>query len=235
MEPDRWQRIEEMFFAALELDAAGRAGLLAPASDADPELAGEVAAMLAAHDSNESPGIERFLLGDPPEPRPGPRIGTQVGAYRLVELIGRGGMGEVYLAERADGEFRQRVAVKLLRAGLDSAQAVARFRAERAILARLEHPNIARLLDGGVTEEGLPFLAMELVSGEPLTDFCETKNLSIEDRLRLFVEACRDVDFAHRSLVVHRDLKPSNILVTARGEVKLLDFGIAKLLEEGAA
>ena len=235
MEPDRWQQIEELFFAALEQDAAGRAGLLAQASDADPELAREVAAMLAAHEGNESPDVERFLLGDPPEPRPGTRLGSQVGAYRLVELIGRGGMGEVYLAERADGEFQQRVAVKLLRAGFDNAQAIARFRAERGILARLEHPNIARLLDGGVTEEGLPFLAMEYIQGEPITHFCEARKLSIEDRLRLFVDACRAVDFAHRNLVVHRDLKPSNILVTGRGEVKLLDFGIAKLLEEDAA
>jgi tetratricopeptide (TPR) repeat protein/tRNA A-37 threonylcarbamoyl transferase component Bud32 len=239
MEPDRWQRLEEMFFAGLELDAAGRAELLARADGADPELAREVAAMLAAHDSGEGQGIERFLLADPPEARPGVclnvRLGIQVGAYRLVELIGRGGMGEVYLAERADGEFQQRVAVKLLRAGLDSAQAIARFRAEREILARLEHPHIARLLDGGVTEEGLPFLAMEFVRGEPITHYCETKNLSIEERLRLFTDVCRAVDFAHRNLVVHRDLKPSNILVTERGEVKLLDFGIAKLLEEGAA
>lgn len=235
MEPDRWQRLEEIFFAGLDLDTAGRAELLARAAGDDPDLAREVAAMLAAHDSNESPGIERFLLTDPPEPRPGSRIGNQVGAWRLAELIGRGGMGEVYLAERADGEFRQTVAVKLLRAGLDSAQAVLRFRAEREILARLEHPNIARLLDGGVTEEGLPFLAMEFVRGEPITWFCEEKNLSIEDRLRLFLDVCRAVHFAHRSLVVHRDLKPSNILVTERGEVKLLDFGIAKLLEEGPA
>lgn len=239
MEPERWQRLEELFFAGLELDAAGRAGLLARADGEDPELAREVAAMLAAHDSGEGQGIERFLLVDPPETRPGvhlnTRLGTQVGAYRLVELIGRGGMGEVYLAERADGEFQQRVAVKLLRAGLDSAQAIARFRAEREILARLEHPHIARLLDGGVTEEGLPFLAMEFVQGEPITHFCEAKKLSIEERLRLFVDVCRAIDFAHRSLVVHRDLKPSNILVTERGEVKLLDFGIAKLLEEGAA
>lgn len=235
MEPERWQRLEELFFAGLELDAAGRAGLLAQADGEDPELAREVAAMLAAHDSGEGQGIERLLLADPPEARPGARLGTQVGAYRLIELIGRGGMGEVYLAERADGEFQQRVAVKLLRAGLDSSQAIARFRAEREILARLEHPHIARLLDGGVTEEGLPFLAMEFVRGEPITHFCEAKKLSIEDRLRLFVDVCRATDFAHRSLVVHRDLKPSNILVTERGEVKLLDFGIAKLLEEGAA
>lgn len=235
MEPDRWQRIEDLFFAALELDAVERAALLARENDAGPEIVREVAAMLAAHDLNESPDIERFLLGDSPEPRAATRAGAQVGAYRLIEMIGRGGMGEVYLAERADGEFQQTVAVKLLRSGFENAQAVARFRAERGILARLEHPGIARLLDGGVTEEGFPFLAMEFVRGEPITRFCEEKNLSIEDRLRLFVHVCRAVDFAHRSLVVHRDLKPSNILVAGRGEVKLLDFGIAKLLEEGAA
>ena len=235
MEPDRWQRIEEAFFAGLDLDAAGRAELLAGVHGADPELAREVAAMLAAHDlgdDQDGQGIERLLLGDA---GPASRTGAQVGSYRLTELIGRGGMGEVYLAERSDGEFQQRVAVKLLRAGFDNPQAIARFRAERAILARLEHPHIARLLDGGVTEEGLPFLAMEHVRGEAIDQYCGTQDLSIEARLRLFVDVCRAVDFAHRSLVVHRDLKPSNILVTERGEVKLLDFGIAKILEEGAA
>jgi serine/threonine-protein kinase len=231
MDPDRWQRLEEMFFTALDLDAAGRAELLAAANGTDTELAREVAAMLAAHDLGEDHGIERLLAAGPS----GSRIGTQAGAYRLVALIGRGGMGEVYLAERADGQFQQTVAVKLLRAGFDNARAVARFRAEREILARLEHPHIARLLDGGVTEDGLPFLAMEYVRGEPIDHFCRARDLSLEERLRLFVDVCRAVDFAHRSLIVHRDLKPSNILVTERGEAKLLDFGIAKLLAEGAA
>lgn len=238
MEPDRWRRIEELFFAALDLDAPARGELLA--EETDPEVAREVAAMLAAHESEE-PGIERFLLADQlagplPEAqtdRPGSRIGSQVGAYRLVELIGRGGMGEVYLAERADGQFAQRVAVKLLRAGFDTSQAVARFRAEREILARLEHPHIARLLDGGVTAEGLPFLAMEHVRGEPIDHVCGA--LPVDARLRLFLDVCRAVHFAHRNLVVHRDLKPSNILVTEGGEVKLLDFGVAKLLEGGPA
>jgi eukaryotic-like serine/threonine-protein kinase len=242
MEPDRWRRVEEMFFAGLELDAAGRAELLAGADGEDPELAREVAAMLSAHHAGEGQGIERFLLAgedvrepaDPSEAGSPTRVGAQVGAYRLVELIGRGGMGEVYLAERADGEFQQVVAIKLLRAGFDNARAVARFRAEREILARLEHPHIARLLDGGVTGEGLPFLAMESVRGELITRFCGARKLPIEDRLRLFLDICRAVHFAHRSLVVHRDLKPSNILVSERGEVKLLDFGIAKLLEEEA-
>lgn len=242
MDPDRWQRIEELFFAALDLDAAARGELLSGASHADPEVAREVTAMLAAHECGEAGeewGIERFLLADPlADPkmdRPGSRIGSQVGVYRLVELIGRGGMGEVYLAERADGQFEQRVAVKLLRAGFDSSQAVARFRAEREILARLEHPHIARLLDGGVTTEGLPFLAMEYVWGEPIDRFCAARDLPVEARLRLFLDVCRPVHFAHRNLVVHRDLKPSNILVTESGEVKLLDFGVAKLLEEGPA
>jgi tetratricopeptide (TPR) repeat protein len=239
MDPERWQRIEDLFFAALELDGMARGELLARADEADPEVAREVVAMLAAHESeeDEAGGIERFLLAeplsDPRMDRPGSRIGSQVGVYRLVELIGRGGMGEVYLAERADGQFEQRVAVKLLRAGFDSSQAVARFRAEREILARLEHPHIARLLDGGVTAEGLPFLAMEYVRGEPIDRFCAARELPVEARLRLFLDVCRTVHFAHRNLVVHRDLKPSNILVTESGEVKLLDFGVAKLLEEG--
>jgi serine/threonine-protein kinase len=232
VEPERWQQIGDAFFAGLDLDAAGRAEMLAGLHCADAELAREVAAMLAAHDRGDDPddpGIEHALLGGSGSSR----IGARVGTYRLTALIGRGGMGEVYLAERSDGEFEQTVAIKRLRLGFDSPQAIARFRAERAILARLEHPHIARLLDGGVTEEGLPFLTMEYVRGEAIDQFCEERDLSIEERLRLFVHVCRAIDFAHRNLVVHRDLKPSNILVTGDGEVKLLDFGIAKLLEEG--
>jgi serine/threonine-protein kinase len=242
MEPERWRRIEELFFAALESDAAGRAALMAAARSADPAVAREAEAMLAAHElghgGGDGEGIEGFLLAArplaapsaPASPSAGPRAGLRLGAYRLIERIGQGGMGEVYLAERADGEFEQRVAVKLLRAGFEGPEGIARFRAERGILARLEHAHIARLLDGGVTPEGLPFLVMEHVRGEPITRYCDARNLTVEARLRLFVDVCRAVHFAHRSLVVHRDLKPSNILVTDEGEVKLLDFGIAKLI-----
>nr|MBA2670026.1 serine/threonine protein kinase [Gemmatimonadota bacterium] len=154
----------------------------------------------------------------------------RIGPYRILHEAGHGGMGAVYLAERADDQFRQRVALKLVRGGLHSEYLVRRFREERQILASLDHPNIARLLDGGVTAEGLPFFAMEFVEGTPIDRFSDEKQLSVEQRLELFLKVCGAVQYAHRNLVVHRDLKPSNILVTHEGEPKLLDFGIAKLL-----
>ncbi len=157
------------------------------------------------------------------------RIGSTVGPWRLVSVLGRGGMGEVYRAERADGEFEQRVALKLLRPGAASESLRRRFLQERQVLARLEHPNIARLLDGG-TDDGRPYFVLELVEGEPIDEYCRDRRISIEDRVRLVIVCCDAVASAHRRLVVHRDLKPSNILVTADGDVKLLDFGIAKLL-----
>jgi eukaryotic-like serine/threonine-protein kinase len=158
--------------------------------------------------------------------------GETVGRYRLIEPLGRGGMGVVYLAERADGRFEQQVAVKLVKRGMDSVETLRRFARERRILARLQHPGIARLLDGGETRDGRPYFVMERVEGEKITDYCQARGLALEDRLRLFAACCDAVDAAHRALVVHRDLKPSNILVTADGQVKLLDFGIAKLLAE---
>lgn len=159
------------------------------------------------------------------------RIGSRLGAYRLIELIGRGGMGEVYQAERADDQYLARVAIKLVRVDHDAKQVAWRFRSERQILAALEHPNIARLIDGGESEEGVPYLVMELVSGQPIDAYCEERGLSVTARVRLFLQVCAAVSFAHQRLVVHRDLKPGNIMVTASGAVKLLDFGIAKLLE----
>jgi eukaryotic-like serine/threonine-protein kinase len=156
--------------------------------------------------------------------------GDTVGAYHLIERLGRGGMGEVYLGERVDGRFEQKVAVKLLKRGMDSGEMLRRFARERRILARLEHPGIARLLDGGETAEGRPYFVMERVEGEKITDHCRARGLTLEERLSLMAACCDAVDAAHRSLVVHRDLKPSNILVTSGGFVKLLDFGIAKLL-----
>jgi serine/threonine protein kinase/Tfp pilus assembly protein PilF len=158
--------------------------------------------------------------------------GETVGVYRLIEPLGRGGMGEVYLGERADGRFEQKVAVKLVKRGMDSVEILRRFARERRILARLEHPSIARLLDGGETPDGRPYFVMERVEGVTITDYCRTHDVPLEDRLRLFASCCDAADAAHRALVVHRDLKPSNILVTPEGRVKLLDFGIAKLLEE---
>ena len=161
-----------------------------------------------------------------------PLEGTRVGPFQLVSLLGKGGMGEVWLGRRDGADFEQKVAVKLLRHGSDATALARRFRLERQILARLAHPRIARLVDGGVTEQGQPWLAMELVDGLPITEHCSARELGVEQRLDLFLQVCDAVQFAHRNLVVHRDLKPRNILVSPGGEVKLLDFGIAKLLED---
>jgi tetratricopeptide (TPR) repeat protein len=188
---------------------------------------------LVAEDFLESP-VEHFaapFLADPEADQTVADLrGTLIGRYRLLEEIGRGGMGAVWLAERADGQFEQRVALKLIKRGMDSDEILARFLRERQILARLEHPDIARLLDGGVSADGRPYFVMEYVAGVPITRYCDERQLSIEARLTLFAAACRAVQYAHRNLVVHRDLKPSNVLVTEGGEIKLLDFGVAKLL-----
>jgi eukaryotic-like serine/threonine-protein kinase len=190
-----------------------------------------LAGLADVHRRPSLPGLEESP-GRAEEERIAGLRGEAVGVYRLIEPLGRGGMGEVYLAERADGRFEQKVAVKLIKRGMDSVEILRRFARERRILARLEHPGIARLLDGGETPDGRPYFVMERVEGEPITDYCRARGVPLEDRLRLFALCCDAVDAAHRGLVVHRDLKPSNILVTPDGQVKLLDFGIAKLLGE---
>src|SRR5262249_12413626 len=157
-----------------------------------------------------------------------------IGRYRIVRLIGRGGMGAVYLAERADREFEQQVALKMVIEGALSNRFVARLRVERQILANLNHPNIARLLDGGTTADGTPYLAMEYVDGVRIDHYCKDRQLTIEQRLRLFQQVCAAVQYAHQHLVVHRDIKPTNILVTEQGVPKLLDFGIAKLVDSNS-
>jgi len=229
LDPDRWRRLEEHFVSALDLGPAERAAHLARLAASDAALADEVLAMLQADAQPLS--VEGGLLA--PEP-PGSLAGQRVGPYRVLEPIGRGGMGEVYLAER-DDQYRQRVALKVVRTGLGGAELRSRFRVERQVLARLGHPGIARILDGGVTEDGRDYLVMEHIQGVPVTEWCDARQLAIDARLRLFLTACEAVGFAHRNLVVHRDLKPSNILVTEAGELKLLDFGIAKLLEPDPA
>src|SRR5512136_817544 len=161
--------------------------------------------------------------------RSGPAVERRIGAYRVLRELGHGGMGTVYLAARADDQYQKRVAVKVIR-GLDSAEVVRHFRRERQILAGLDHPNIARLFDGGTTDDDLPYFVMEYVEGEPIDRFCDQHKLSIQERLKLFQGVCAAVQYAHGNLVVHRDLKPGNILVTAEGVPKLLDFGIAKLI-----
>ena len=243
MTPEQWHHVEALFEAALERPREGRADWLAAACE-DAALRDEVLAMLGASERDgpflEAPvGVAAAALvadvvadAEPDEDD----LGRRVGPYRLVEVLGHGGMGAVYLAERADGQFEQRVAVKLLRRDIHTEAFRGRFLAERQILASLDHPHIARLLDGGVTENGRPYYAMEHVAGRPLTRYCDEERLSVRDRLRLFTTVGRAVAYAHQNLVVHRDLKPSNILVSedAEGEpqVKLLDFGIAKLLGE---
>lgn len=232
----RWRRLDEIFAAALDLASADRPGFLERVCGGDPEIRSAVEALLldadtaddalrGAHDALVEAARQAFY--EPAEDLP---PGRRVGAYRIVRMLGRGGMGSVYLADRVDGAFEQQVALKVLRRGLDTDDLLARFRVERQILASLEHSNIARLLDGGSIGDGRPYLVMEHVEGEPLDVYCDRRRLTVEERLRLFRVVCEAVSHAHRNLVVHRDLKPSNVLVTDEGNPKLLDFGIAKLL-----
>ncbi|MEO0557957.1 MAG: serine/threonine-protein kinase [Bacteroidota bacterium] len=236
MTPDRWQAIESIFDEAADLASADRSAFLdaacrQPDGAPDVGLREEVERLLAL-----DAGAETFfgqLREDLGPTAASPRPVPEAGPWRLVERVGEGGMGEVWRAERSDGSYAQTAAVKLVRPGL-GADLLARFRAERHVLARLSHPSIARLLDGGTASDGRPYLALEYVDGEPITAYADRRRLSINERLELFQDVCAAVAAAHRQLVVHRDLKPSNVLVTDRGEVKLLDFGIAKLLDEDA-
>lgn len=231
MPTERLYRVLEILDEVLELPTAGRGECLDRLCGDDAALRAEVEALLDGDGAEEQP---QGALAAPAFDihSADPEIGRKIGPYRLVELLDRGGMGAVYLAERDDIE--QRVALKLIRRGLDTDRdLVRRFHKERQILARLEHPHIARFLTGGTTEDNLPFFAMELVQGQPIDSYCKEHELSIEQKLRLFCKVCSAVHFAHRNLVIHRDLKPSNLLITADGEPKLLDFGIAKLLDEG--
>lgn len=232
----------ELFGRALEQPLSSRAEYLRQAGAADPVSCREVESLLAASDRAKPFPTEleadrvAALLGVDGGETADTGAGRRIGPYRVISELGRGGMGVVYLAERADGAYDQEVALKVLPAATATKALRARFLLERRILARLEHPGIARILDGGLTDDGEPYFALERVKGRPLTAWCDVRRLSIRERLRLFVSVCEVVQFAHSRLVVHRDLKPSNILVTDDGDLKLLDFGIAKLLadEEGA-
>ena len=235
MDVARWTQIQTLFDAALERDPDERDPFLQAACADDPDLLAEVRSLLAA-DAEAHPLLDSLALDAialPADLLPTgilPAEGERVGPYRIVRPLGRGGMGAVFLAKRADGQFEQQVALKLIRGGAASTQIVRRFQSERQILARLQHPHIARLLDGGLTENGQPYFAMEYVDGIPLDRYCDAHDASVDERIRLLRAVCDAVQYAHRRLVVHRDLKPSNLLVTDDGTVKLLDFGIAKML-----
>ena len=227
-----WHQLEAVFYAALEMRPEDRPRFLDEACGSDAELRRQAEALLAA--ITKTTGFLERPIAVAAESFEAPSVaaGQRLGAYQILRSIGSGGMGDVYLASRADDSYEQKVAIKVARAPFAvDASLLARFRSERQILADLGHPNIAKLLDGGITPNGLPFLVMEHVDGVPIDVFCENKELNIVERLKIFCAVCHAVEFAHKHLVVHRDIKPSNILVSADGVPKLLDFGIAKLLE----
>src|ERR1700676_378826 len=263
MTPDNWNRAKELFGAALELDSSQRAAFLAQ-NCREESLRQQVEKLLINYQEAGSFLDDPVLNPRIPAPNglaetrtekssspiqqsaellatatsaeaEDPMVGRQLGAYKLVRRVGQGGMAAVFLAVRADDEYRKQVAVKLVQPGLDSRDLLNRFRNERQTLAGLDHPNIVKLLDGGSTSEGLPFLVMDYVEGSPIDEYCDQHKLSVDDRLHLFGKVCEAVRYAHQKLVIHRDLKPSNILVVAYGSPRLLDFGIAKVLNPESA
>ena len=235
MTPERWEKIKDLLGTVLEVTPEGRASYLDESCAGDELLRRHIEVLLQGEAEVDSRFLnpEDFaeaaaaLFSD----KSNPWIGRRVGAYQIVEQIGAGGMGEVYRAFRADDQYRKDVALKVIRSGQDSGSVVSRFKNERQILASLDHPNIARLLDGGTTSEGLPYLVMELIEGQPIVEYCDTRELSLSERLGLFLQVCSAVHYAHQHLIIHRDIKPGNILVTQDGTLKLLDFGIAKILD----
>ncbi len=233
----RWDEADRLFDQALELPPGDRQRWLDQSCAGNHALRQQVEALLQADAAAANfLELDGWRLAEPilEPPDADSAAGFAIGSYRVVRELARGGMGVVYLAERADGQFEQRVALKLIKRGMDSDEIHRRFLAERQILARLNHPHIARLLDGGVSAEGQPYFAIEYVDGSTIMAHCEPRELGLEQRLRLFLDVCDAVGYAHQNLVVHRDLKPSNILVTPDGQVKLLDFGIAKVVGEGS-
>lgn len=233
--PEDWARLDAALDALLALPPAERLGAMERVTGGDAALAAALAPLLAELEAPDAlldqPALKAISGGATADEAATPTLtaGTRLGAWRVLALIGRGGMGEVYSAERADEEFEQQAAIKLMRA--DMAPQLARFQAERQIVARLTHPGIARLLDGGVSAAGRPYMVMELVRGRNITQWCQEHRATLAQRLALFIEVCEAVAYAHRNLVVHRDLKPANVMVTEEGRVKLLDFGVARLLD----
>ena len=238
MRPERWQQVREVLDNAIALSADERGAYLDEVCSGDMELHAEVKSLLRSHLEagsvflvNPAVDLKNFM------PDAGPmasRVGRRIGVYLIMAEIGHGGMGEIYRAARADGQYDKQVAIKFVRGGFDTSFVLERFRHERQILASLDHPNIARLHDGGTTEDGVPYLVMELIEGTPIDQYCENRQLGIPERLVLFNQVCSAVQYAHQRLVIHRDIKPSNILVTGEGIPKLLDFGIAKILDSSA-
>ena len=232
---ERWSQVQDLYLEAEALPEDARAEFLDGACEGDASLRAEVEALLGAAQTTRglferpNPTLPGETLGRPLGP------GTRLGPWSIERLVGRGGMGEVYAARRADGAFELRVAIKVLKRGLDTDAVVARFSRERRILAQLDHPNIAHVLDAGASDDGRPFLAMEYVEGTPITEYARAQNLSTAAVLQLMITVCEAVQAAHARRIVHRDLKPSNVLVSTRGQVKLLDFGIAKALTEDDA
>ena len=234
MTPETWRRIKDVFDAAAEIKPTHREAFLGEICGGDPELLDEVRSLLASLDDAGD-----FIESPPPVPEsavedPAFRTGMSIGPYRIVQVIGEGGMGMVYQAVRVDDLYRKLVALKVVRRGLYSRDAMRRFETERGILAHLEHPNIAKLLDGGTTPDGQPWFVMDFIAGTPIDEHCENAKLPVDDRLRLFLTVCSAVQYAHQNFVVHRDIKPRNILVTADGDIRLLDFGLANLLDPDA-
>jgi eukaryotic-like serine/threonine-protein kinase len=234
-----WDQVKALFSAAVDLPREDRVAFLTLEAGGDPALIAEVQSLL---DSHEQPGVfldtvtqefrsQAFAVSGAARSR----IGERIGSYRIVGMLGAGGMGDVFKAVRDDDQYHAEVAIKLMRADVRSSLVEQRFRTERQILAGLDHRNIARLLDGGATDSGVPYVVMELVSGQPIDAWCDARQLGVRERVQLFLQVCAAVSYAHQHLIVHRDLKPNNILVTADGSVKLLDFGIAKLLEAQAS
>jgi serine/threonine protein kinase/tetratricopeptide (TPR) repeat protein len=236
MTPERRHRVEKIFQTVLDHTPDERVHFVSLACAQDADLKRDVETLLAEHESagnlKSSINERTDLPGDAPPQREDidPMIGRRLGAYRIEREVARGGMGTVYEAVRVDQEFRKRAAIKVVKRGMDTDFVLRRFRRERQILAALEHPNICLLLDGGTTEDGLPYFVMEYIEGQPLYHYCDSHQLSIAERLQLFLSICDAVHYAHQKRIVHRDIKPSNVLVTADGAPKLLDFGIAKLL-----
>ena len=243
MNPERWEQVEDILNAALDRPADEREAYLTGACGDDLSLRHQIEYLIncyeQAGDFIEAPPAatarDSTFSDEAVTLQFDSMVGRQVGAYRLVREIGRGGMGAVYLAVRADKEYRQRAAIKLVKRGMDTDFVIRRFRNERQILAALNHPNIARLLDGGTTNDGLPYFVMEYIEGLPIHRYCDTRKLNVAERLRLFRLVCAAVGYAHEQQVIHRDIKPGNILVTEDGTPKLLDFGIAKILNPDLA